>query len=169
MTKFLTLIFPEIVTIYGAVKVNKNKINGKYIKSNFSKNNKPVYIKKNDDNIYMWATTIGNEYLIGKKEWYETDRRLTSYAYIEHDIKRLAYECRTKDGFCNWTPFKIKLTAQNIPEKKCVICLQEPITYGILHGSTMHKCLCYNCSRYSFNYKCPICRQRIDDIIRVYE
>ena len=37
------------------------------------------------------------------------NRSLTSYAYIDCLNHKIAYECKTSDGFCNWIPFNLKL------------------------------------------------------------
>ncbi|PRW33662.1 E3 ubiquitin- ligase Mdm2-like [Chlorella sorokiniana] len=56
-------------------------------------------------------------------------------------------------------------------EDMCIICMERPITHGYLHRGTVHRYLCEECTRRSRQhnqYRCPICKQWIEDIVRVY-
>ncbi len=53
---------------------------------------------------------------------------------------------------------------------KCIICLINPINAGFLHGKTTHIVTCYTCAKKtkSRNPECPICRRKIDKIIKTF-
>ena len=51
----------------------------------------------------------------------------------------------------------------------CIICLDCPVTIGVLHGDTVHRCLCLKCSRVlGVGQPCPVCRQRSHAFVKVY-
>jgi hypothetical protein len=54
----------------------------------------------------------------------------------------------------------------------CVVCLDNPSTAGVLHGDSVHKCLCKECAamlKESKVDKCPMCREPIEAfIMRVF-
>lgn len=73
----------------------------------------------------------------------------------------------------------------------CVACLSEPPAVGILHGTTVHLCLCHGCALQHYGLPprrgeggvggagagtarrgvcslCPLCRARIERLVRVY-
>nr|QDY51892.1 hypothetical protein 1_277 [Mimiviridae sp. ChoanoV1] len=51
---------------------------------------------------------------------------------------------------------------------RCVICLDGAAEIGILHGDTMHNCMCRTCSIAYQDTGCPVCRVAIERRIRVY-
>ncbi|KAF5830067.1 hypothetical protein DUNSADRAFT_15067, partial [Dunaliella salina] len=52
---------------------------------------------------------------------------------------------------------------------ECVICLSAPREVGLLHGGTMHLCVCKDCSKVMrTRHPCPICRAPITKLISVY-
>mmetsp|Transcript_8973 Transcript_8973/g.19205 ORF Transcript_8973/g.19205 Transcript_8973/m.19205 type:complete len:546 (+) Transcript_8973:118-1755(+) len=54
-------------------------------------------------------------------------------------------------------------------EALCVICLSAGREAGFLHGTTVHKCVCQDCSRkVSPGTPCPLCRQPIERVLGVY-
>jgi len=51
----------------------------------------------------------------------------------------------------------------------CVVCFNRPRTVGFLHGDSLHRCVCQGCAqRIIENGKgnCPMCRKKIDQVIR---
>jgi len=53
-------------------------------------------------------------------------------------------------------------------EQECVICLANHATSGLVHGFTCHKCLCEECAMQyieSPNQECPVCRDKVDQVI----
>ena len=55
---------------------------------------------------------------------------------------------------------------ETVPQ--CAVCLDGEATAGVVHGDSMHKCLCHDCAvelkaRQTGN--CPICREPIDSYI----
>ncbi|KAL4436738.1 hypothetical protein ABPG75_003877 [Micractinium tetrahymenae] len=54
----------------------------------------------------------------------------------------------------------------------CVVCLDAPATAGVLHGDSVHKCLCKDCAAMLKADKienCPMCREKVDAyIMRVF-
>eukprot|EP00798_Chlamydomonas_sp_ICE-L_P023678 gene23678-9216_t len=54
-------------------------------------------------------------------------------------------------------------------EDTCVICLEATSNTGLLHGGSMHKCVCTDCSRsISLQAPCPLCRAPVERIIAVF-
>ena len=51
---------------------------------------------------------------------------------------------------------------------RCVICLDARPQIGILHGDTLHNCMCISCSSAYQESECPVCRTQIERRIRVY-
>ena len=52
----------------------------------------------------------------------------------------------------------------------CVICLTGPRDVGLLHGETVHKCVCKECSGLlGVGKPCPLCRQLVERILRLYD
>jgi len=49
---------------------------------------------------------------------------------------------------------------------ECIICLDESRKYALLPCG--HFCLCENCVARVPNNKCPVCRNEIQDILRIY-
>jgi hypothetical protein len=58
----------------------------------------------------------------------------------------------------------------SLPEGElCVICLAAGREVGLLHGATVHKCICKGCAPLlGERQPCPMCRQPIERIIGVY-
>eukprot|EP00775_Hariotina_reticulata_P012085 gene12085-12225_t len=51
----------------------------------------------------------------------------------------------------------------------CVICLTNPKEVGLLHGSSLHRCVCKECAgMMRVGAPCPMCRQTIERVIGVY-
>ena len=52
----------------------------------------------------------------------------------------------------------------------CVVCMDEPATAGLLHGDTVHRCVCHECARRLMANRraCPLCNARIDMVVRVF-
>jgi hypothetical protein len=51
----------------------------------------------------------------------------------------------------------------------CVICLCAPREVGLLHGASVHKCLCKECApMVRVGTPCPMCRQIVERILGVY-
>eukprot|EP00798_Chlamydomonas_sp_ICE-L_P023657 gene23657-9188_t len=56
-------------------------------------------------------------------------------------------------------------------EDTCVICLEATSNTGFLHGGSIHKCVCTDCSRstaVSVGAPCPLCREPIERILAVF-
>lgn len=49
----------------------------------------------------------------------------------------------------------------------CVICLDAPRNCVIIHGDNGHNITCITCA--SKLKKCPICRQRIENVIKMFK
>jgi len=51
----------------------------------------------------------------------------------------------------------------------CVICLTNPKEVGLLHGASLHRCVCKECAgMMRVGSPCPMCRQTIERVIGVY-
>ncbi|XP_032239542.2 uncharacterized protein LOC5514038 isoform X2 [Nematostella vectensis] len=52
----------------------------------------------------------------------------------------------------------------------CIICLENPKNATLIHGDTGHLCCCWSCAQVLKRRcdPCPICRSRIDHVIRQY-
>ena len=51
----------------------------------------------------------------------------------------------------------------------CVICLSAPREVGLLHGTSVHKCLCKECApMVRTGTPCPMCRQIVERVLGVY-
>ena len=51
----------------------------------------------------------------------------------------------------------------------CVVCEDEVKSVGLLHGRSVHLCLCTSCAaKYSVGQACPMCRQRIERLVDVF-
>lgn len=51
---------------------------------------------------------------------------------------------------------------------RCVICLSNRAEIGILHGDSIHNCMCRTCSAQYTDTRCPVCRHESERRIRVY-
>lgn len=53
--------------------------------------------------------------------------------------------------------------------EKCLACLEKNINALFLHGKTGHLCCCYQCAKRIWfeTRRCPICRSKVSNIIRV--
>ncbi len=55
------------------------------------------------------------------------------------------------------------------PEPECVICLTAAQAVGFLHGDSVHRCVCRDCSRrIAVGAPCPLCRQPVERVLGVY-
>jgi hypothetical protein len=57
------------------------------------------------------------------------------------------------------------------PVAACVVCLDAPPQMGLKHAGTVHKCVCYDCAVelvHKGDGLCPLCRQRIEEVLLVY-
>eukprot|EP00891_Asterochloris_glomerata_P007973 jgi/Astpho2/7973/Aster-x1472 len=53
-------------------------------------------------------------------------------------------------------------------DERCCICLDQPATAGLLHGSSIHKCCCRRCAaqlKTRHHPTCPVCRQPIERVV----
>lgn len=51
----------------------------------------------------------------------------------------------------------------------CVICLSAPREVGLLHGTSVHKCLCKDCApMVRVGTACPMCRQTVERVLGVF-
>ncbi|KAJ9512590.1 hypothetical protein QJQ45_018906, partial [Haematococcus lacustris] len=53
----------------------------------------------------------------------------------------------------------------------CVICWSAPREVGLLHGSSVHKCVCRECAAgmKAGITPCPLCRQTVERVLNVFE
>lgn len=189
-----------------------NKINGKFIITDESKNGFPVYQKENDDNICLWLRDNGgyNHWVIGTRDWFDSQTR--AFAYVEsfnnmwmeltYEDNRRCFQPNTNLCCTDWSMTRIireqiiinqidifernldidriQIDGADAGESvvdredsgtdvnRCVICLDGPAEIGILHGDTMHNCMCRTCSAAYQDTGCPVCRVDIERRIRVY-
>lgn len=64
--------------------------------------------------------------------------------------------------------FKCKSPRIREDDELCVVCFAAPKTHGFLHGSSVHNACCEKCSK-MVSGSCPICRQPIDKVIKVFD
>lgn len=51
----------------------------------------------------------------------------------------------------------------------CIICLAAPKEVGLLHGDSVHRCVCKGCAPYlGTGAPCPLCRQPVERLLGVY-
>ena len=54
-------------------------------------------------------------------------------------------------------------------ESLCVICLAAERTVGFMHGRSVHRCVCAECSElFKVGSPCPLCRQPVEVVVAVY-
>ncbi|KAG2437584.1 hypothetical protein HYH02_011224 [Chlamydomonas schloesseri] len=54
-------------------------------------------------------------------------------------------------------------------EDTCIICLSAPKEVGFLHGDSVHRCVCRDCSgAVPVGAPCPLCRQPVERLLGVY-
>eukprot|EP00798_Chlamydomonas_sp_ICE-L_P023664 gene23664-9196_t len=54
-------------------------------------------------------------------------------------------------------------------ENECVICMEAKSNTGFLHGDSMHKCVCTDCSKkVPVEAPCPLCQVPVERIIAVF-
>lgn len=67
---------------------------------------------------------------------------------------------------------KTVMESKTLPGKSdavCVVCLDEPPRWGVLHKSTVHVCMCADCKE---NFEtigqttCPICREPVQKLVQ---
>lgn len=58
-------------------------------------------------------------------------------------------------------------TTTVVSEELCTICLTNRKNSIFLHGVTAHQGACYECAS-RCNNVCPLCRQRVDRVIKLY-
>lgn len=85
---------------------------------------------------------------------------------------------KIKDGYANdfnqsssTTTTTTTTTEEEREEKICCICLDNPIEMGFLHGDTIHNVCCGGCASQIFfgdKKECPLCREPITKLIKVY-
>ncbi|KAL6760027.1 hypothetical protein V8C86DRAFT_2562809 [Haematococcus lacustris] len=74
-------------------------------------------------------------------------------------------------------PQEASPSAPTLPEEEedsqlsCVVCLSAPRAVGLLHGSTVHKCVCRECAARikAGTMLCPLCRQTVERVLDVFE
>ncbi|KAJ9532557.1 hypothetical protein QJQ45_010637 [Haematococcus lacustris] len=69
------------------------------------------------------------------------------------------------------SPSAPTLTEEEDSQLSCVVCLSAPRAVGLLHGSTVHKCVCRECAaRIETGIAlCPLCRQTVERVLDVLE
>ncbi|CAD7972359.1 unnamed protein product [Amoebophrya sp. A25] len=55
-------------------------------------------------------------------------------------------------------------------QELCIVCQEKPRNASFIHGSTAHIVCCYQCAMETMRRdgRCPMCRQRIDVVVRNY-
>jgi Zinc finger, C3HC4 type (RING finger) len=55
-------------------------------------------------------------------------------------------------------------------DELCVVCLEAPKDAGLLHGSTIHKCVCIGCanSLLKSQSSCPVCRSVVERVVSIF-
>ena len=56
----------------------------------------------------------------------------------------------------------------------CIVCQEQAADAGLLHNGTLHRVCCMSCAAQiqragRRDSACPVCRQRIEQVVRVYE
>ena len=61
-------------------------------------------------------------------------------------------------------------TAAPAEPKECVVCLERPVDTALVHGGTAHAFFCFQCATEMKRrkQKCPICRQKIQAVVKVF-
>lgn len=62
----------------------------------------------------------------------------------------------------------VQPSGSNSDDNQCLICQDEEITSGFLHGSSIHKCVCKGCAQMYLDRKlpdCPMCRAKITQVV----
>jgi len=57
--------------------------------------------------------------------------------------------------------------SKSVEQNKCLICVQEKKLVAFYKCG--HICCCENCAKRFLRNQCPICRQRVNDFIKVYQ
>ncbi len=54
--------------------------------------------------------------------------------------------------------------------KECVVCFEMPVNAALVHGDTAHAFFCFQCASEmkKRKQKCPICRQKIQAVVKVF-
>ena len=74
---------------------------------------------------------------------------------------------KDKNKYKNKYKYKKKINKK--PNTLCVVCLTNKSNISFVHGETGHLCCCQECStNFDCDDKCPICRNNIDNIIKIY-
>lgn len=103
--------------------------------------------------------------------------RVSIVAILDDRLERFGLLAGQKGG---WVPLKgaaevvaevvvsssLRRNAEN--DRDCIICMSELKTHGLLHGDSVHFCLCEGCSRRIGYGTCPVCRRSFERIVRVH-
>ena len=55
----------------------------------------------------------------------------------------------------------------DIDQLKCIICCTEQRNSSLIHGNDAHMVTCYSCA--TKLDKCPVCRQTVTKVVKIYE
>lgn len=70
-------------------------------------------------------------------------------------------------------PKKVNLPPPNIENEdlSCVVCMENPRNSVIIHGESGHEICCLSCAKKlkQKNQGCPICRQQIENVVKVFK
>ena len=166
------------LVIRGAEYDYCNKINGTYTRSEDIENNHYVFNKENEEHVKLI-------YVSDLVSWkiYNSDSDL-DYTYVVYN-ENLWFEFQYLSIYNdNFTPntnlyvdsfvenYGILDTEENEAEisegNRCLICLSEVATFGILHQGAVHLCMCRECAQLFSEPNCLVCRERVERIVRVY-
>ena len=98
---------------------------------------------------------------------------MSNAAIISPHLARLSYD-EPKDpvSFSTTEKGKMVTSAEGIDDgDECIICSENPKNATLIHGDTGHLCCCWSCAQVlrSRGDHCPICRQKIDHVIRQFK
>ena len=168
--------------ISGAQYDYSNKVNGKYNRSEEIVNNHYVFTRVGEDYVKLkyafgamglpsWKITnsetgldytfvINNELL-----WYEYQYLSRYNDHFTPNVE-LCLESYVED-------YGILDSEENGSEngtegRQCLICLSELANFGVLHQGSMHLCMCRGCAQLFSETTCPVCRENVERVVRVY-
>lgn len=158
-----------------------NKINGTYTRSENIENNHYVFNKEGEEHVKL-ISVIGPG---GMASWKitnsDSDLDYTFVSYNDDFWFEFQYLSRYNDHFTPNTNLCVESFVENygvidleendveIPEgRQCLICLSEVANFGVLHQGAVHLCMCRQCAQLFSEPNCPVCRERVERIVRIY-
>ena len=171
------------LVIGGAEYDYSNKVNGKYNRSNEIANNHYVFTRVGEDFVKLKYVLGAN----GLPSWKITnsDSDLDYTFVVSNDDLWYEYQylSRYNDYFTPNTNLRVESFVEDYgildpgenengaeisEERQCLICLSEVANFGVLHQGSMHLCMCRGCAQLFSETSCPVCRENVERIVRVY-